>query len=643
MTIPATRTVRVPAKATSAKLRTRHAVQRLVLLAALVYFSPTLHGQRPPVVLVEAEGFPDTGGWVLDQQSMDVMGSSYLLAHGLGVPVRDAVTTVRFPSTGVYRLFVRTRDWVPGHGPGKFQLLVNGTPAPAVFGASGDRKWDWQPGGTVNISKLDATLALKDLTGFEGRCDAILFAKTTNANWRPPNEVKALEAFRRTALQLPARPGDGGDYDFVAVGGGFAGIGASVAAARLGLKVALIQDRPVLGGNASSEIGVNPIGDLDFHLYPRNADIVKDLEGGNDARQLEVVRAEKNISLFLNMRAFRVDTRGGRIVAVVARDTRTLKELRFRAPLFADCTGDAVIGVLAGAEWRMGREAREQTGETFAPDKADRQLLGNGNYWRAKQADRPAPFPACPWAIQVNEESFDVPRPKYPPKGMPPGMLTAGVWNWESGFNRDPVTEAEYIRDHNLRAIYGVWDFLKNRSKDKEKYVNWRLDWVGYVLGKRESRRLIGDHVITQQDLEENAKYPDGIVVATWYVDLHFPHPENSKFFPGEEFRSIAYDDPNFAKYQDQIPGRELKIKPFPIPYRCFYSKNVPNLFMAGRNISATHVGLAPVRVMKTTAMMGTVVGRAAYFCRTHGVDPRAIYERYLEAFKNFLKNPKAD
>jgi len=617
--------------------------KRFVMIVLSLAFGVALNAAAPKEILVEAESFSSPGGWVLDQQSMDVMGSPYLLAHGMGVPVSDAATSIQVPVGGSYHVWVRTRDWVPRRGPGKFQLAINGRILGKVFGADGDGQWEWHRGGTVRLKAGTNSIALKDLTGFEGRCDAVLFVKDAPPGYQPPNELKAMTAWRKRLLKLPDEPVDAGQYDFVVVGGGFAGIGASVSAARLGLRVALIQDRPVLGGNASSEIGVNPIGNLDFDLYPRNADVVKDLEGGNDARQLAVVVAEKNVSLFLNMRVFGVEMRGGRIAAVTARNTMTAKEMRFRAPLFADCTGDATVGFLAGAEWRMGREAREQTGETFAPDKADRQLLGNSIYWRANPAANPSPFPPCPWAIQVSQECYDVPPGKAKPK-MPPGMLTAGIWNWESGFNRDPVMEAEFIRDHLFRAIFGVWDFLKNRGNDKEKYANWRLDWVGYVLGKRESRRLIGEYIITQQDLAENVKHPDGCVIATWYVDLHYPHPENSKCFPGAEFRSIAYDDPNLAKYSDRIPRHALiKIKPFPIPYRCFYSRNIPNLFMAGRNISATHVGLSAVRVMNTTAMMGTVVGRAAYLCKKLDVSPRDIYAKHLEEFKALLRDPRAN
>jgi hypothetical protein len=418
-----------------------------------------------------------------------------------------------------------------------------------------------------------------------------------------------------------------------------------VAAARLGLRVALIQDRPVLGGNGSTEVRVNPIGRLDVGPYPHNADIMREIDRKQDVPDdgpiLRIVQAEKNVALFLNTHAYAVEMAGGRIAAVLARHVRTGEERRFRAPLFADCTGDATIGYLAGAEWRLGREGRDQTGESFAPPTADRMVLGMSNYWHAVETGDPTAFPDCPWALRITEASRDVSPPKWPPR-MQPGWAAAGGWNWESGFTRDPIADAEQVRDHNLRAVYGMWDFLKNRAGDKARYANAKLQWVAVVLGKRESRRLVGDLVLTEQDIRQGRPYPDACVTATWYFDLHYPHPENSKHFPGEEFRSIAYDDPNFEKYRGSIAGTYRPIKPYAMPFRCFYSRNVPNLLMAGRNVSATHVALAPVRVMNTTAMMGTVVGRAAYLCRQHHADPRAVYEKYLAEFKALLENPTA-
>jgi hypothetical protein len=604
-------------------------------------------------VLVEAEAFHDPGGWVIDTQSMDVMGSPYLLAHGLGKPVVKASTKARFAAAGAYRVWVHTRDWVPPHGPGKFRLHVGGRPVAKVFGAEGDGTWQWHDGGAVEVQAGETLLELEDLTGFDGRCDAILFVAEAPPDFRPPNSGKEMADFRRRLLGLPETPADGGTYDFVVVGGGYAGTCAAIAAARLGLTVALIQDRPVLGGNASSEVRVGPIGGLDKGPFLHNADIVKEIHRGaggvqssgglrarpNDGHLLAMVQAEKNISLFLETHAFAVEKDGLRLKAVVARHVRTSEEKVFRGALFADCTGDATVGFLAGADWRMGREGRPETGELLAPPQADKLLMGMSNFWTAVHTGAPAAFPACPWALPITEESVEVSTPKYPPKFGEYAYV--GGWNWEGGFNRDPIAEAERVRDHNLRAIFGTWDFLKNRSKDRQEYADAELEWAAFISGKRESRRLLGDLILTQQDMTEPKVYPDACVTATWYFDIHYPHPDNTRFFPGEEFRSLAYDDPNFERLRGSIPGTYTTIKPYPIPYRCFYSRNVPNLFMAGRDISVTHVGLAPVRVMNTTGMMGTVVGRAAWLCRKLSVDPRAVYEKHLEEFKALLTNPQ--
>ena len=317
---------------------------------------------------LEAEGFADFGGWELDQQSMDQMGSPYLLAHGLGIPVDDAVAQVKFASAGTYRVWVRTRDWVapwnaPG-APGKFHLLVDGKVLDETFGTK-NAEWHWHDGGTFKVGK-EATVVLRDLTGFEGRCEAVLFCK--DIDFQPTNDLEALTKFRRKLLGLPDKPDDGGEYDLIVVGGGLAGTCAAISAARNGAKVALVQDRPVLGGNGSSEVRVWPEGRTNREPYTHIGDIVNEIlspvdrpkglimngtaySNFDDARKLNVVKAEPNITLLTDHRAIEVVTEGDAITAVIIQSTRTARQKRLRGKFFADCTGDATIGYKAGADF----------------------------------------------------------------------------------------------------------------------------------------------------------------------------------------------------------------------------------------------------------------------------------------------------
>ena len=557
-------------------------------------------GQR--AVLLETESFQNPGGWVVDQQFMDQMGSPFLLAHGLGKTVDDATTTVAFPSPGAYHVWVRTRDWVapwnaPG-APGKFQVLIAGKPLAETFGTEG-ADWHWQSGGTVQISDKQVKVALHDLAGFEGRCDAILFSLDDKT---PPNSDPELTTFRRKLLGLSEKPEEGGRFDVVVVGGGVAGTCAALSAARLGLSVALVQDRPVLGGNGSSEVRVWLQGARNLEPWPRVGDIVAELEEertGNyvatkndDQRRTAIVQAEKNITALLGWRVNRVETRSGRIVAVVAQDIIKGRRVRLCGNLFADCTGDGSVGVLAGADGDM-----TVTGH-----------MGNSNMWSLVDTGKPSPFPRCPWACDLSEKPF------------PAKLSELGVWFWESGFNRDSFAEAERVRDTNFRAMYGAWDALKNVRK---QYPNHRLDWAAYVAGKRESRRFFGDVILTKEDFVSGKTYPDGCVPTGWSMDLHLPNKQYEKGFEKDPFISTAH----FGEYK----------RPYWIPYRCLYSRNVPNLLMAGRDISVTHEALGAVRVMRTCGMMGEVVGMAASLCKKYQATPRTVYEKHLDELKELM------
>lgn len=580
----------------------------LVALAAVAGISS---GQSPTTLLIEAESFSDRGGWSLDTQFMTTMGSPYLLAHGLGTPVKDAETTVTISQPGKYRVFVRTKDWVarwkaPGT-PGRFQVLINGKPLKTTFGTTG-AEWSWQPGDAIELPEGSVRLALHDLTGFDGRCDAIVL---TTGEAPPPNESKILASWRRELLGLPAEPVEKGGYDLVVVGGGYSGMGAALSAARMGCKVALIQDRPVLGGNGSSEVRVWSMGLIRRGKYPRIGEIVEEFcdhakkspgtyEEFEDAKKEAIVRAEPNIDLFLNHHAFQVEKNGNSITAVHAVDTRTTEHKKFTGRLFVDGTGHGTIGALAGADWNMEEKGR----------------MGMSNMWAWAEAKEPQTFPETPWALDLAMKDFPYPRDFH------------GQWFWESGFDKDPLGDAEAIRDWNLRAVFGAFNAMKNRD-GAPKHKNAMLTWVAFIGGPRESRQLLGDVILTQDDILAKRAFPDGCVPSTWSIDLHYPKDQYAEKFPDNPFISIAVHDNRI----DRNYG-------YPIPYRCFYSRNIDNLFVAGRCVSVTHEALGTVRVMKTCGMMGEVVGRAAFVATRQHCTPREVYEKYWPQMEQLLQLP---
>lgn len=613
---------------------------------AVSLFTAVAHA-RP--VLLEAEMFAQTGGWDLDQQSMEVMGSPYLLAHGLGVPVKDAVTTAKFPQPGKYRVWVRTRDWVAPWkvegAPGKFQVLVDGKALGTVFGTNG-AEWAWQDGGTVEVG-AEATVALHDLTGFAGRCDAIVFS--SDLQFTPPNEAKALAAFRAGALGIPALPDEGGEYDLVVVGGGIAGTSAAVSAARNGLKVALIQDRPVLGGNGSSEVRVWPEGHTRQKPFRHIGDIVEEIcppksaGTGNakgaaiyqDERKHRVVQAEPNIRLFLEHRVNQVKAEHSRILSVTAQNIRTARRTEVRGKLFADCTGDATVGWLAGADFEVSKEGSMGASNLWnVLDVADKsQVLKceckdkDALSMAAEAGNVAAPFPRVPWALDLSDKPFPGRKGAKGQWANTP-ISNLGGWFWESGFDKDSIKDIELIRDLNMRAMYGAWDALKNVDG---MYPNHRLGWSAFIAGKRESRRLLGDVVLKADDFRKGTQWPDPAFPNTWHIDIHVPHPEFSGGLKGQEFISEA------------TTGKQYEYKgPYWAPYRVLYSRNISNLFMAGRNISVDREAIGPVRVMRNCGMMGEIVGKAAWICIRHRTGPRGVYEKHLALLRELMQQPGA-
>jgi hypothetical protein len=585
----------------------------------------------PSGILVEAEDFADYGGWVLDSQFETQMGSPYLLAHGLGRPVADASTVFAVADAGEYEVWVRAKDWVPSHHPGRFTLSVDGAVLATQFGANG-LDWAWQPAGKVALPAGDVQLVLHDLTGFDGRCDAIYFSAD---GVEPPNAVDvASKAWRKRLRGLPDAPVDAGEYDVVVVGGGISGCSAALASARLGQRVALIHDRPVLGGNASKEIGLMPRGTqgaLLRELSQRTED--GDIVAGS------LLAKEPTATVFLEHRIVSAVREGDRIVSVDAVAAKGGVERRFRGAMFIDTTGTAMLGVLAGAQTMYGREAKSEYGEGYAPDVADEMHHGNTVFFRTRMADAPVPFPDVPWARAVSKDyanlSGQLVKPGLengpgPMAGDNPATPVFRFGNsndvfpathfWEYGQWLDPYKEGERIRDYLITALYGTFSNVKRM--EPETYVNLELEWVAFVAAQGEFKRYRGDYVLNENDIREHRRFDDTLIANDGSFCIH------CAWAPGEgkyDFRlkDWIFDMRDFQSYE--------------IPFRCLYSANIDNLMMAGKHISVSHVAGSSVKLMGNGAQHGVAVAAAAFLCRKYDTTPRGLYRERLDELKGLV------
>jgi len=573
---------------------------------------------RADTLLVEAEQFANKGGWGVDTQFIESMGSPYLIAHGLGAPVADASTEVEIKDAGTYRIWVRTLDWTKRlgrpSGAGAFELLVNGKKTGESLGVGPDT-WVWQAAGKADLTAGKTTLTLRDLTGFDGRADAVLLSN--DPSFTPPEKNHVAD---RATWKFGGAPGNGetlDGFDLVVIGGGYGGLGASISAARMGAKVALIQNRPVLGGNGSSEIRVWAKGELPPSEYKVD-EIIREIQDRAkaspapaeefvDDKKERVVRAEKNITLLLEHHAYGLEMDGEKIAAVKVLEVGTGRIKRIAGRFFADCTGHGFIGEWANADRTMTEKGR----------------MGMSNMWMWENTDGPVAFPQQPWMLEFDTKSFPYPRRGH------------AEWFWESGFDKHPVKELEITRDWNLVVSLSAWNAIKNRKahaeRDPDGHAKAKLSWLAYIGGTRETQQLLGDVILTGEDIVSKKEFSDAVVRTTWSIDLHYPQEEYIDSLPEHPFIARA----DHGKGVDRKAG-------YPIPYRCFYSRNVPNLFMAGRNISVERRALGTIRVMNTIGMMGVTVGRAAALATARDCSPREVYSKHLDDAKMLWRMPGA-
>lgn len=402
--------------------------------------------------------------------------------------------------------------------------------------------------------------------------------------------------------------------DFVVVGGGMAGVCAAAAAARNGVRTLVVQDRPMFGGNASSEIRMWICG---AHGENRKeTGLLEELQLENyyynpllkytvwDDVIYSFLRREKNLTMLLNTSVESVETDNGRILSVTGWNLIEYCRYRIRGKLFADCSGDGILR-LSGAKYMQGREARSEFDESHAPETADRKTMGNTILIQLRRTKTHRPFRAPEWAYHYTEA--DLPNRYLHPEGN-------NFWWMEFGGVRDTISDAEEIRDELYKIAYGVWELIKNHPDGRGH--EWELDWIGSLPGKRESVRFVGDHVLCQKEVEAGGRFPDVVCYGGWTMDDH--HPEAIRH-PGPP--TIYHPAPS----------------PFGIPYRSLYSANVDNLFFAGRQASTTHMALSATRVMATAAMMGQAVGTAAALALRYGTTPRGVYEHHIDELQQTL------
>ncbi len=412
------------------------------------------------------------------------------------------------------------------------------------------------------------------------------------------------------------------DYEVIVIGGGMAGVCAAIASAREGAKTALVNNRPVLGGNASSEIRMHICG-ADYHGFRQNAretgiieEILLDNKRVNRSNSFSILdtilwektRFQENLDLYLNTHITSLIKEEDKIASVIGEQLTTEKVFQLNGQVFIDATGDGTIAYLSGAEYMSGREGKKVFGEKYAPDEPDNHTMGNTLLFTAIDMGKKIDFVKPEWANTYKEEDLAY-REHH--------EINSGYWWIEiGGDNLEVIQDGEQIRDELLKAVYGVWDHIKNSGHHDAD--NFAIDWVGFLPGKRESRRIVGDYILREQDLFEGRVFEDAIAYGGWPMDMHTVGGIRTRREPND-----------FIMMEDL----------YTIPYRSIYSRNISNLMLAGRDISASHMAFGSTRVMATCAVIGQAAGTAAAMCTEKKLLPRGLNEHISELQQKLMKD----
>lgn len=557
---------------------------------------------------IDSTDFKEKGEWVLDTQFTHLMGSPYLLAcQTPGKPVKDATVKAKWEGEKMARVWVRTKNWYFPYAPGIFNIAINGEKNKVDLGDSPTYDWYWHLAGDFELEKGEFELSLCDKSGYFGRCAAILI--TDDMDYVPKRPTTDYINERAKFMGKDLTPKTFGEYDVVVCGAGPGGVPAAVAAARHGAKTLLISGRPVLGGNSSVEAGVGFNGASSRQFNAREGGIGEEIVRSRAYNKVpwtsvlqELCDKEENLTVIYNHFVNGAETVDGTIKSITALDILTNEQILVYGKQFIDCSGDGWLGYHAGAKYRIGREAFWQYNEEFAPEIADTRTM-SGCIMRGNSAGKPM-------FLETDEDvEYIAPDwvPKFP-KGKDYGRNIENIgfaWWLEAPNIYDDIYDAEMARDELFRILLGHFNYLKNLWEEKDRAKKYIFNMMPYYDAKRESRRFIGDYVLTQNDCMEGKNFEDTVSHTGWPIDLH-----NLKgIYSGKE-------GPFFSN--THIPMAK-------VPFRSLYSVNINNLMFAGRCASVSHIALGTCRIQNTIACEGQAVGTAAAICVKDDISPRTL------------------